>query len=61
MLADSPRRPKVIHTLDVGATEPGSDDPDRQEDEALSVGPDGRGMGADRAFDARSRAAWSAA
>jgi len=41
----------------VDEAEPGSDGPDRQEDEAVSVGFDGRGMGTDRAVDAE---AWPA-
>jgi hypothetical protein len=42
----------VIQALDVDRAKPWADGADRQEDQALPVGPDGRGVGADRAPDA---------
>ena len=44
----------VIQALDVDRAEPWPDGQDRQEDEALSVGFDGRGVGADWAADAQA-------
>ena len=51
----------VIQALDVDRAEPWPDGQDRQEDEALSVGFDGRGVGADWAADALAWASWPSA
>jgi len=47
---------EVIPILDADAQAAGPDGRDRQKDQAPSVGFDERGMGADRAADAQSRA-----
>ncbi len=51
----------VIQALDVDRAEPAPDGQDCEEDQALPVGFDGRGVGADRAADAQAGAAGAAA
>jgi hypothetical protein len=51
----------VIQALDVDRAEPWPDGQDRQEDQTLPVGSDGRGVGSDRAADAQARSSRPAA